>query len=234
MLKIKNVDTIWRADDFAGVQEQIESLPRPRKRITELMIKSLNEGKTTDGYKRFLPVNFRSPLKINGSSNVESVDLAITKLIDNKAVPTDEVENIPAQLVCRSIGYKSVSVDEAINFDDKRGLVKNVDGRVLKRDSNEPDTGLYVAGWLATGPTGVILTTMNNSFVVAQTIINDIKAGAVQCDSLKPGLDPKEYPTVTWRDWEKIDAREVENGKKANKPREKILSVDEMLKIVHS
>lgn len=234
MLKIQNVDTVWRADDFCGVKEQIESLPRPRKRITELMIKSLSDGKFNDGNKKFLPVFFRSPLKVNGTSSVESVDLTVTKLIDNKAVPTSEVETIPAQLVLRSIGYRSVSVDEAINFDDKHGKVKNIDGRVLKKDSNEPDPGLYVAGWLATGPTGVILTTMNNSFAVAQTIIHDIQSGAIKCDSMKPGLDPKDHPIVTWHDWVKIDAREIENGKKANKPREKILSVDEMLKIVHS
>lgn len=165
---------------------------------------------------------------------MESVDLTVTKLIDNKAVPTEDVENIPAQLVCRSIGYKSISVDDAINFDDKRGKVRNLDGRVLQRDSNEPDRGLYVAGWLATGPSGVILTTMNNSFAVAQTIIHDIQSGALKIDSIKPGIDPKNRHIVTWSDWEKIDKREVENGKKANKPREKIVSVEEMLKIVDS
>lgn len=234
LLKIEDVDTIWRADDFSGVHEQIESLPRPRRRITELMIKSLNEAKTNDDNKKFLPIFFRSPLRINGDSSVESVDLTVTKLVDNKAVPTDKVENVPAQLVCRSIGYKSISVDEAINFDDKRGTVKNIDGRVLKRDSSEIDPGLYVSGWLATGPTGVILTTMNNSFLVAQTIINDIQSGVLKCDSVKPGLDPKNFRIVTWQDWEKIDAREIENGKKANKPREKILDVDEMMKIVES
>lgn len=234
MLKLQNVDTIWRADDFSGIEEQVESLPRPRKRITELMIKSLNEGKSNDGHKKFLPVFFRSPLKINGGSGVESVDLTVTKLVDNKAMLTEKVETLPAQLVCRSIGYKSISVDESINFDDKRGMVQNVDGRVLKRGSSEPDPGLYVAGWLATGPTGVILTTMNNSFAVAQTIIDDIKSGAIKSDSIRPGLDTKNRPIVTWKDWGKIDAAEVENGKKANKPREKILNVDEMLKIVHS
>ena len=234
MLKLQNVDTVWRADDFSGVQEQIESLPRPKKRITELMIKSLNEGQFKDANKKFLPVFFRSPLQINGGSKVESVDFTVTKLVDNMAVPTEKVENIPAQLVCRSIGYKSVSVDDAINFDEKRGKVVNIDGRVLKKNSNEPDSGLYVAGWLATGPTGVILTTMNNSFAVAQTIIHDVKSSAIKCDSVKPGLNTKDYPIVTWHDWEKIDSREVENGKKANKPREKILNVDEMLKIVHS
>lgn len=234
MLKLQNVDTIWRANDFVGVQEQIETLPRPKKRITELMVKSVNEGKVNGDQKKFLPLFFRSPKEIIGSTNVESVDLTVTKLIDNKAIATEAVENISAQLVCRSIGYKSINVDDAINFDEKRGMVNNVDGRVMQKDSNDVDPGLYVAGWLATGPSGVILTTMNNSFAVAQAIIHDIQSGAVKCDSIKPGIDPKSRHIVTWQDWQQIDKREIENGTKANKPREKFVSVEEMLQIVDS
>lgn len=234
MLKLPNVDALWRADDFNCIHEQIEKLPRPRKRITELMIKSLSEERANSDNKKFLPVFFRNPLQVNGNSRVESVDFNLTKLVDNKAVLTDKVESIPAQLVCRSIGYRSISVDTSINFDDKRGMVKNLEGRVLKRDSNEADPGLYVAGWLATGPSGVILTTMNSSFFVAQTIIQDIQSGALKFDTNKPGIHPKGQRIVTWRDWEKIDQREVQTGANANKPREKIVSVEEMMKVAES
>lgn len=75
---------------------------------------------------------------------------------------------------------------------------------------------------------------MNNSFGVAQTICNDIKSGTLKCNGDKPGINLKDHPLVTWKDWQKIDNYEVESGKKSNKPREKILKVDEMLKIVHS
>lgn len=234
MLKLPKVDTIWRSDDFIGVQEQIGNLPRPKKRVTELMVKSLAEGSSSSDSKKFLPVFFRNPLKVNGDSSVESVDFTMTKLVDDKAVLTDKVESIPAQLVCRSIGYKSISVDQSINFDEKLGKVKNVDGRVLMKDSNEVDPGLYVAGWLATGPSGVILTTMNSSFFVAQTIIQDIQTGALKIDTNKPGIHPKGQRIVTWRDWEKIDQREVQTGAKANKPREKIVSIEEMMKVAES
>lgn len=232
MLKLQGTQTIWRGDDFKGVKEQIESLARPRKRITELMIKSLSEQTSPLSGNQFLPIFFRSPLRVNGQTSVESVDLTVTKLIDNKAVPTDEVENISAQMVCRSIGYRSIKVDNGINFDDTRGVVRNIGGRVLKKESNEADPGLYAAGWLATGPSGVILTTMNNSFAVAQTIIHDIESGALKCESIKPGVAFNNHHVVSWRDWEKIDKREVESGKKSNKPREKILEVDDMMRTV--
>lgn len=234
MLKLPKVDTMWREDNFEGVREQIEKLPRPRKRITELMIKSLTESCPGSDNKKFFPVFFRNPLKVCGDSSVESVDFTVTKLVDGKAVLTDEFESISAQLVCRSIGYKSISVDESINFDQKRGMVKNVDGRVLLKGSSEADFGLYVAGWLATGPSGVILTTMNSSFFVAQTIIQDIESGTLKIDPSKPGIHPTGQRIVTWRDWEKIDQREVQTGGKANKPREKIVSIEEMMKVAES
>jgi hypothetical protein len=76
---------------------------------------------------------------------------------------------------------------------------------------------------------------MNNSFAVAQHIINDIQSGALKCDdSNREGINPANYHhIVTWSQWQKIDQREIENGKKRNKPREKFLNVDEMLKIVY-
>lgn len=235
MLKLKDIQTKWRTEDFVGVQELIDGLPRPRKRITELMMKNLTEQKLEDNKKEFVPVFFRAPARINGDSAAESVDLAITQLVDSNAIPTGEFENIPAQLVCRSIGYKSISADEGINFDEKRGRVKNIDGRVLKKDTEEVDPGLYTAGWLATGPSGVILTTMNNSFGVAQTIIHDIQSGALKSDSTnKPGLNLNHHQVVTWHGWEKINKREIERGESAKKPREKILDVAEMMKIVAS
>ena len=35
--------------------------------------------------------------------------------------------------------------------------------------------GLYCAGWLATGPRGVIVDTMTEAFKVGQTISNDLQ-----------------------------------------------------------
>jgi len=234
MLKIPQTKTIWRSADFDGItSETVNSLPRPKKRITELMLKSLNEAKNVSSDdKQFLPIFFRSPIKVNGNSKVESIDFSHTVLKNDRAIATNDVENITGQLVCRSIGYKATCVDPSINFDDKNGRVVNTHGRILKKDSTEIDKGLYVAGWLGTGPSGVILTTMNNAFQISQTIIDDIKNGVLNCDEKKPGFDYSKFRAVPWDDWKKIDEKEVEYGKKLNKPREKIVSVDEMLKLI--
>lgn len=37
--------------------------------------------------------------------------------------------------------------------------------------------GLYCSGWVKRGPTGVIATTMTDSFHTSQTLLQDLKAG---------------------------------------------------------
>lgn len=211
------------------------------------MLKSLSEqtnqeqNAATCGHK-FQPIFFRSPVNFIGTNRVEAIEYVVNELVDNRAVPTDEKEVIPTDLVCRSIGYKSVNMDGSLNFDDRNGCVWNAAGRVLKKsltgsdqtiddieDRNE--NGLYVSGWLATGPTGVILTTMNNSFGVADLICRDFKNDVIRVKEAKPGLDLSGKEFVTWGGWKAIDAEECQRGQAKGKPREKIVHVDEMLRI---
>lgn len=37
--------------------------------------------------------------------------------------------------------------------------------------------GLYCSGWVKRGPTGVITTTMTDSFLTSQILLQDLKAG---------------------------------------------------------
>lgn len=87
---------------------------------------------------------------------------------------------------------------------------------------------------MGTGPTGVIITTMNNSFTVAQAVCEDFKSGVINSNSLKSGLDDilANKTVVTWEGWNRIDKAEIEAGKLNQKPREKIVSVKKMLALV--
>lgn len=40
-----------------------------------------------------------------------------------------------------------------------------------------PLPGLYCSGWVKRGPTGVIATTMTDSFLTGQMLLQDLKAG---------------------------------------------------------
>ena len=39
--------------------------------------------------------------------------------------------------------------------------------------------GLYCSGWVKHGPVGVIVTTMNEAFATAQTIVEDLNTGTL-------------------------------------------------------
>ncbi|KAH8263935.1 hypothetical protein KR038_007517 [Drosophila bunnanda] len=227
MLKLPNVDTRWRTDDFSGVDSLVEKLQRPRKRLTELMLKSLKEqGRGSAGSKQFLPIFLRAPKAINP----REMEFSVTELKDDSAVATDSTERLPSDLILRSIGYKSSCVDSGINFDTRRGRVHNTEGRALK-DVDKIDPGLYVAGWLGTGPTGVILTTMSGAFAVAKSICDDIATNVLDTTSAKPGYDADDKRVVTWDGWRRIDEFESNAGKAKGKPREKIVSIEEMLRV---
>lgn len=240
MLKLPNCSTTWRVDDFDGIEEKVPELARPRKRITELMLNSLkNDLKVSKTNKKFIPLFFRSPKTILDDKNIE---LTINELSGVKAIPTEKKEILETDLILRSIGYKSINLDKDLFFDDKNGLVQNISGRVLKKTLTGSDNtiddiedkfenGLYVSGWLGTGPTGVILTTMNNSFGVADGICKDFDSLLINVRESKPGIDLNGKRVVTWDKWEKINKSEQEAGAKIGKPREKIVDVENMLKV---
>ncbi|XP_043274575.1 NADPH:adrenodoxin oxidoreductase, mitochondrial isoform X2 [Venturia canescens] len=232
MVKLEKCETRWRAEDFTGVRDLVANLPRPRKRITELMLKSLEESPPEESphEKKFFPIFLRSPSELLGLESVEKIRLHVNELNgedykSQSAKPTDSYEEIPCGLALRSIGYKSVAIDDAVPFDQRNGRIVNNFGKI--------DKNLYAAGWVATGPVGVILSTMTNAFQVAglickELLTNEPKEGT---QGLLKILRDKNVQTVSYDQWKKIDEVEREMGKKLDKPREKIVDVKKMLEI---
>ena len=93
--------------------------------------------------------------------------------------------------------------------------------------------GLFCAGWLATGPKGVIVNTMTEAFKVGQTVIENIPELLTKdkdgYDRAVKILADGNVKHVTFEDWKEIDSREKSLGKAAGKPREKITNVKEMV-----
>lgn len=48
--------------------------------------------------------------------------------------------------------------------------------------------GLYCSGWVKRGPTGVIITTMNDSFDTAQSVLEDLQAGVLDLATSREGF----------------------------------------------
>ncbi|NXU48630.1 ADRO protein, partial [Turnix velox] len=247
MINLPGTRPVLNPADFTGLEGAVKDAPRPRKRLTELLLKTALEkaGEEAVGAEAAAPRQWglkfqRSPQEVLPSpdgTRARGVRVALTRLQGSgdsaKAIPTGEVEELECGLVLSSIGYRSLPLEPALPFDSQRGIIPNSSGRVL----GVP--GLYCSGWVKRGPTGVIITTMNDSFDTAQSVLEDLQGGKLDLSSSREGfgavesiLHSRGVRPVSFSDWEKIDAAEVERGKAAGKPREKIVDPQEMLQLI--
>ncbi|XP_027196984.2 NADPH:adrenodoxin oxidoreductase, mitochondrial [Dermatophagoides pteronyssinus] len=220
----------------------IDSLPRSRRRLAQLyrqIIDGSNEMRD-DCSKECLFKFFLTPIEIcSESPMVASVRLKQNLLDDYiredaKIIDTCDNKLIeePCGILIRSIGYRSVPLDSSLPFDNRRGIILNQQGRVI----DNPD--LYCSGWAAFGATGVIVNTMSASFEVGKNILNDIQDGRLDTETIKRGydqirplLEKRQANIIDFVDWTRIDQFEREQGRKEGKPREKIVSVDQIFDV---
>ena len=173
----------------------------------------------------------------------------------SKVVGTGATKDLSSSIVFRSIGYKSVALPEfsnlSIPFDARRGVVQNDGlGRVVREVKTvdgaveqAPYPGLYCAGWVKRGPTGVIASTMEDAFTTGDAIAHDWGTGAQFLAEKNSAVhagwegvlaDSGHLPAkaVEWNDWQKIDQAERSRGQIKGKEREKFVHTHDMLAVL--
>jgi ferredoxin--NADP+ reductase len=195
------------------------------------------------GKSNLLTVRFLvSPVELLG----EDGRVRAVKLVKNEAYlsddgsvrprATDVIEELPAGLVFRSVGYKGVPLPE-VPFHESWGTIDNDKGRVQTGDG-EQVTGLYTAGWIKRGPTGVIGTNKTDAQETVQCMVDDLAAGKIlqPADASRGAIDTlvreRQSEAISYEDWKRIDAREIENGEAQNRPRVKFTNVADMLAVL--
>ena len=133
------------------------------------------------GKPRSVRLRFRvSPVAIHGEERVEAVEIVHNRLEADedgrvRAVATEEREVIPCGIVFRSVGYRGVGIP-GVPFDERAGTVPNENGRVLGADGSAIP-GVYCAGWIKRGPTGVIGTNKKDAAETVEHLLEDARAG---------------------------------------------------------
>ena len=122
---------------------------------------------------RHIHLHFHSrPAEITGTDRVSGVVVERTALDESGAARgTGETYEIEAQLIVRSVGYRGMPL-AGVPFDASRHVVPNADGRVLGEDG-VPIPGLYVAGWIKRGPTGIIGTNKKDAGATVASLLAD-------------------------------------------------------------
>jgi ferredoxin--NADP+ reductase len=188
------------------------------------------------GKLRSIRLRFRvSPTAILGEERVEGVEVVRNRLEPDdrgsvRAVATEEHESIPSGVVFRSVGYRGVGVPGA-PFDERVGTIPNEGGRVLDGDG-APIPGLYCAGWIKRGPTGVIGTNKKDATETVELLLEDAQAGLLPArgdGSIDELLSERGVDAVLYPGWERIDAVERLRGETQGRPRVKLVTWDELL-----
>jgi ferredoxin/flavodoxin---NADP+ reductase len=174
--------------------------------------------------KRLVLRFFWSPVRLLGESQVTGVELVRNMLdAEMRAAPTDEHETLDAGIVFRSVGYRGVELP-GVPFDERTGTVPNERGRV------EP--GVYVAGWIKRGPSGVIGTNKKDATETVELLLEDLRDAPRKDrprEEIEALLVERGVRLVLYPGWTSIDELERAAGEKLGRPRVKLCSWDELL-----
>ncbi|MER5943878.1 FAD-dependent oxidoreductase [Streptomyces sp. NPDC001928] len=187
-------------------------LPAPQRRNVEVL-RGWTEAPPREAHHRIGLRFFLRPVELLADAGrVGAVRFERTAPDGQGGVTgTGHYEDIEAQLVLRSVGYRGVPL-EGLPFDTATGTVPHLAGRVLREGAVAP--GEYVAGWIKRGPTGVIGTNRPCAKETVTSLLEDASAlvrrelpedplTALRAEGVEP---------VGWTGWCAIERAEAELG----------------------
>lgn len=159
-----------------------------------------------------------TPLEVLGSGRVERVKFAVNKVVGDVVTTSDEIIELPCDLLITAIGYEGAEIPGIAN---ERGRIANHEGKIRE--------GVYVVGWAKRGPTGVIGTNKSDSSEVVKRILAELP------DTPKGGVDVVTHldseKIVTHEGWSAINLAETSAGAELGRPRQKVVSWSELLSL---
>ena len=185
--------------------------------------------------KRIVFKFLRSPTEILGDQKVESIRVVRNHLEQQpdgstKAIASNEFESIKTGLILRSVGYMGASIP-GVPYDQKRGVIPNDNGRTLV--DGKPEFGVYCAGWIKRGASGVIGTNKHCARKTVDAMLADFAGGKLSASATGGEIDQlllqRDVPVVDYNAWRRINAHECELGEADQRPRVKMVSVEDML-----
>ncbi len=172
-----------------------------------------------------------SPVRLAGRGRIQSIEFVRNRLEGpangKMAIAGTERFSISAGLAISSIGFRGRPLDGA-PFDEFRGLIPNVAGRV--NGDIAGGAPLYVTGWIKRGASGIIGTNRADATETVRTLLTDfrqqrwsVNVDRAQAKTLEGQID--------FLDWKRIDEAECISGRKAGRPRRKLVSIEAMIDV---
>ena len=235
-LHVQGVQAIVYDEDFQydqGSQDAIDSNNQVRVMVKTL--EDLRENPQEHQERRLHLHFFATPVEIEGENGkVSALKVQRTELDGTGNVrPLDEFKTFPVQAVYRAVGYFGSELQE-IPFDSQKGVITNLEGRVLDSTGNHIP-GVYCTGWIKRGPVGLIGHTKADAIETIGHVISDKeswwqpkRAGE---DQILEHLNQKGVQYIDWTGWLKLDKVEIVSGVAEGRERKKLFDRDQMTQI---
>ena len=212
-----------------------EGPPGQRKAVA--LLRELSQREPTPGNRRVVIRFCVSAAEMLGADGrVRALTLRHNDLQQGEdgqvhALPGEGREELPVVAAFTAIGFRSRAVP-GLPLDPQRRVVPNTAGRVQDLDGERLPRH-YAVGWAATGPRGTIGAHRSASGAVVNKMLVDLEdvprgyrpSPAAVLELLRArGVD-----VVSFDDWKRIDAIEVDRGSRRGAPRDKLVNVRDML-----
>lgn len=222
---VPDVDIIVSEEDFdfdEGSQEALRSSNQQRQVVKTLTNYASIDPEERTASRRIHIHLFESPVEIvaDEAGHVKALRTERTELVgDGNVRGTGVITTWPVQAVYRAVGYYSSPI-EGIPFDTVRGVIPNIEGRVVAEVGSEQTlNGVYATGWVKRGPVGLIGSTKSDAQQTIAHLVEDAQAGRLSATTSEVGheamvalLEERGVAYTTWQGWELLDAYEQALG----------------------
>ncbi len=229
------IDPVELELNSTSLQELDAKEGRGNKRNIEIFRK-FAESEDTGKQRTCISTFLKSPIRLQGVDRLQKVVFEENDLsgepFKQSAKGTGRTMELECGLLFRSIGYNGVPIP-GVPFNDRWGTIPNRAGRITSEQEGAVLPGLYTAGWIKRGPSGIIGTNRACAVESVNALLEDVDQLVAED---KPGrnglyaiLERNGVQHINFAQWEKIDAAEIAAGSPKGKPREKFTYYNEML-----
>ena len=223
---LDELDVVVAGAELSDPTDGSEAFASPTQFARDLKMRLLRELATKVPIKdRRMVLKFlAAPSAIVGTETVTGIDLVLNEhaLGPNNDIVirgADRIERLECNLILSAVGYRGSPI-AGLPFDESRGVVPNIEGRVLSSREGAAIPGLYVTGWIKRGPSGVIGTNKQCASQTVAGLLDDFDAGhlSIALDEDVAGLLPN---AIGAAGASAIDAHEIASGLAEGRPRVK-------------
>ncbi|MCF8541176.1 MAG: FAD-dependent oxidoreductase [Aurantimicrobium sp.] len=173
--ELRDVDMVVYDEDFA-IDEASQNAIESNKQVFVLM-KVMNAWRERESGKasRRLHLHFYSkPLEVTANERGTVGTFRYERTEPDAAGGvrgTGEIRELEIGAIYRAVGYFGSPLD-GIPFDEKRGIIPNLEGQVMD-DDGKIMPGIYATGWIKRGPVGLIGHTKSDAMETVKHLLRD-------------------------------------------------------------